>query len=125
MAVCADGHEKCETWAREDQCISNPDYMALKCPRSCGHCDCADYDKECAAWAKRGECTRSPMFMKVSPNAWLFEVLFLQSAGCDLLYDHKMVTDHMKIIHLNTITENIFDRSLQNDSLVTVKVHTL
>ena len=64
-AVCRDDHEKCETWAISGECVSNPDYMNLKCEKSCGQCDCKDDNVKCPNWAKEGECTKNPMYMKV------------------------------------------------------------
>ncbi len=69
MAVqCRDDHEKCESWALANDCVSNPDYMSLKCQKSCGICDCVDTGSNCATLAANGKCKDkdNANFMSVS-----------------------------------------------------------
>lgn len=36
--ICQDQHEHCSFWSSEGECLLNPDYMAVHCPKSCGTC---------------------------------------------------------------------------------------
>ena len=67
VVQCKDGHEKCEEWAlsSSDDCVSNPDYMSLKCQKSCGVCECRDQEDNCKKLAEAGECKTNAIFMKV------------------------------------------------------------
>ena len=42
--------------------MSNPGYMNLNCPVSCGVCEgkCKDKMNDCPGWAERGECKKNP-----------------------------------------------------------------
>jgi hypothetical protein len=35
---CDDVEENCPAWALNNQCVTNPDFMLLNCPKSCGSC---------------------------------------------------------------------------------------
>ena len=38
MSDCVDNHESCEDWAGTGECDNNPDYMLIKCKKSCEVC---------------------------------------------------------------------------------------
>lgn len=87
---CVDVSSDCEEWSRNGECKSNPHYMAVECPRSCGMCpkprpkvtvptpgvsvkraapanatgdSCKDMASSCAQWAKDGQCSSNPLYM--------------------------------------------------------------
>ncbi|XP_030831507.1 uncharacterized protein LOC581452 [Strongylocentrotus purpuratus] len=69
---CVDEHDTCSSWASEGDCISNPEWMAIKCPVSCGLCGdtdiepaCVDRHRNCSYWAMIGECDEYPDWMHV------------------------------------------------------------
>ena len=41
---CVDEHDTCSSWASEGDCTSNPEWMAIKCPVSCGLCGDTDIE---------------------------------------------------------------------------------
>merc|ERR1719435_484055 len=63
--VCEDQHEYCASWAKSGECEINPDYMLVKCSKSCKTCVCEDQHEYCASWAKSGECKINPDYMLV------------------------------------------------------------
>ena len=70
---CIDTSSRCEMWASNGECESNPEFMSIGC---CSSCDpgspnrahatrCQDNDSFCAEWADLGECISRPEFMLV------------------------------------------------------------
>ena len=55
----------CEKWARQGDCIGNPDYVLKHCPVACGVCrpKCKDLHENCSAWSAAGECRNNTGFM--------------------------------------------------------------
>ncbi|XP_072168937.1 uncharacterized protein [Diadema setosum] len=67
---CVDEYEACQGWSESGDCASNPEWMAIKCPVSCGLCGdngivpaCVDWHYNCSYWATIGECTEYPAWM--------------------------------------------------------------
>jgi len=76
--VCKDLDDptQCKAWANLGECKKNPNYMLVKCKKSCGKCpttsttdngDCKDLHDttQCKTWAELGECKKSQDFMNV------------------------------------------------------------
>lgn len=77
MDDCEDSfkNEKCQEWAKNGDCITNKDWMAKFCKKSCGKCspetkdtgtgDCKNIedDKDCKKWALKGECITKKKWM--------------------------------------------------------------
>lgn len=84
---CRDQVDACSGWADAGECESNPTYMDLSCPLSCGLCGgairrprsaprrlyetarrlvagCRDESDECGGWAASGECASNPRYME-------------------------------------------------------------
>ena len=64
---CADTHQACDYWARQNECRRNPGYMLVNCPESCHQCglNCEDSNVHCEAWAAGGWCVRNPGYMNL------------------------------------------------------------
>ncbi|XP_041453661.1 uncharacterized protein LOC121406855 [Lytechinus variegatus] len=67
---CVDEHDTCSSWASDGDCMTNPEWMAIKCPVSCGLCGdtgivpaCVDRHRNCSYWAMIGECDEYPEWM--------------------------------------------------------------
>eukprot|EP00536_Pseudo-nitzschia_multiseries_P015725 jgi/Psemu1/312388/fgenesh1_kg.940_\ len=95
--TCSDGDERCEDWARQGECQSNPQYMLVDCRKSCKSCislhpgdepqvaypktrsdakdnvenlkRCTNKHSECTHWWAVGECDKNPQFMKTECSA--------------------------------------------------------
>ncbi|XP_022341790.2 uncharacterized protein LOC111135757 [Crassostrea virginica] len=76
MGDCDDHfkNEKCSQWAKNGDCITNKDWMARFCKKSCGKCntakktssgDCSNIedDNDCNKWAMKGECMTKKKWM--------------------------------------------------------------
>nr|XP_054774034.1 uncharacterized protein LOC129282127 [Lytechinus pictus] len=67
---CVDEHDTCSSWASDGDCMTNPEWMAIKCPVSCGLCGdngivpaCVDRHRNCSYWTMIGECDEYPEWM--------------------------------------------------------------
>lgn len=38
LGLCTDVDPECSSWAEDGECSKNPEYMALKCQKSCNKC---------------------------------------------------------------------------------------
>ena len=38
ITVCSDNYDKCELWAVEGECGTNPEFMLRNCRKACGGC---------------------------------------------------------------------------------------
>merc|ERR1712187_782473 len=61
-ARCTDRDDACISWARDGNCHTEPEYMRLNCPLSCGICSksCVDLHDDCPGWANKGQCHENP-----------------------------------------------------------------
>jgi hypothetical protein len=73
---------KCAVWASENECVTNPTYMNVKCKKSCGICGdsglpvtptpnplqepCSDENDRCGEWALQNECNNNPTYMELN-----------------------------------------------------------
>lgn len=63
-----DKNEKCEEWAKKNECEINPKYMLKSCAKSCdliksGKMFLSDKNEKCEEWANNGECKKNPNYM--------------------------------------------------------------
>lgn len=63
--ICNDKLPSCGAWAKDEHCVTNPDYMRKMCPLACGICNhtCADRHTACPEWMMLGECDKNHDFM--------------------------------------------------------------
>ena len=50
----------CASWAKEGECIRNPQYMWSGCAKACNALRYADAEDDCVGWAQIGECEKNP-----------------------------------------------------------------
>ena len=59
--VCVDGDVNCEWWASTGECSTDPDYMHVKCKKSCSICSTAGSDGHVGPWyGKLRTCPGAP-----------------------------------------------------------------
>ncbi|XP_077981954.1 uncharacterized protein LOC144436962 [Glandiceps talaboti] len=81
--LCIDNNERCEFWARNEECKQNPTYMKKYCPRSCKICT-----GEKVVPDENGDCP--PQFFKCDSDMCIDEVLVCDTIGdCPNSEDEK------------------------------------
>ena len=55
-------HTDCDNWAKDGECIKNPNFMWTSCHSSCLE-SAKDLEDRCREWAEEGECTNNPNFI--------------------------------------------------------------
>jgi len=64
--------DKCDDWAREGECINNPNFMWTQCQPSCMEF-ATDTEDKCPQWAKEGECSANAKYIQLNcPQACRF-----------------------------------------------------
>lgn len=54
----------CDNWAREGECLKNPNFMWSSCHTSCMEL-AKDDNESCPQWASEGECSNNPKYIQL------------------------------------------------------------
>lgn len=66
--------DSCDDWAREGECINNPNFMWTQCQPSCMEF-APDKVEKCSQWANEGECTGNAKYIQLNcPESCRFSV---------------------------------------------------
>ena len=58
------GYAECDDWAKEGECLKNPNFMWSACHTSCMEL-AQDDNVLCPQWSAEGECTNNPKYIQL------------------------------------------------------------